>query len=172
MDKRVGEQYLYCVNIKKEELIRYKILYSVIAIFLLGITMAVGYIDTYTTKYFFITVPYTFLFLPELIFLVSCFEFVTVVDLFRFKTYKKIIYWVKRISKINIFLSGMCICSEIIVLIFDSKVTSIKNEIIFLIGLVFVLIFSIVLFYLQKKISTKIVSFEKKVQASQEENYE
>ena len=172
LERKVGEKYLYCINIIKEELIKYKIIYSIIAIVLLSVTTAVGYVDTYTTKYFFITVPYTVLFLPELIFLISCFEFATIVDLFRFKTYKKIFIWVKKISITNIFLSGMCACCEIIVLVFDSKITSVKNEIIFLIGIIVVLGLSIVLYFLQRKISSKVVSFEKKEQASQEENYE
>ena len=166
MDKKVGQQFLYCLNLEKKEFIKGKILYSIIAILLLGITMAVGYIDTYTTRYFFITIPYTFLFIPEIIFLISCFDFVTISGLFNYKIYKRSFVWIKNISKFILLFSTMCILGESLVLIFDSDISDVKNEIIFLVGIVLVLVFDLVLYFMQKKYSAKILSFEKKTNNS------
>ena len=157
------DKFLYCFMMDYHSIKKMKIKYAIVCLLIFISTVVVGYVDTYTVKYFFITVPFVALVLPEAFLLIACFNFITMVDFMNYKTYEKAIIWTNKISKFILVCAGICVAGEILVLILDKKIDNYLSEMIFLAGVVITLVLDIVLISMHKKNCAKIIKMPRKI---------
>lgn len=155
-----AQDYIYSFRLHEDKIKKMKAVYTVLCFLLVVATYAVGFVETYSTKYILVTVPYVMLFLPEAITLISCFNIIGMVDIMSYKTYKKGFLWLSKLTKFILICDCICVGAECSVLIFDRDITDISNEIVFLAGIIITLIADAILFIYHKNNIKHIVKYK------------
>lgn len=140
-----AQNYIYYLRLPYKERNKLKIRYSLICFPMAVIIFLVGYLDTYSTKFFAVTIPYVLLIIPVAFLLVGCFNIIGMVDIMSYKTYNKAFIWVGKTSRFILVLCLVCSVSQAVFLVINRDANNLTSDILFFVGMLITLVLSIVL---------------------------
>lgn len=138
--ERSAFDYIYTIRLDQKQRHKLKIKYAILCSTIALLTYGVGFFETDSSIYFFITIPYALTILPVAFMLVGSFNIIGMVDFMVYNTYSKAFIWINKTSRLLLVLYALIVGSSIGILIFSKRIDNYTNEYIFISGIFIALV--------------------------------